>query len=390
MASALKSLWGKVGGGSDAKLHPDGFSKAPVDQLFPKTNPAVDGEECLRDCETCTIKYPRKWSVDEDENMYGHIKGWSTHMIVATGKADWVRDVADEKGSIMEAVDKGGVKPSNGKMMLSASDMPVPNEHTNPGAETSTTVLLLPSFTLVENVTPSSVPDLIETYVNRSPTNVTPLLHSDPPQQQRPSTSHSAKSGKSHKSHKSHRASAPSPSALAPRDCPHDYLILLCSHKTRDARCGQSAPLLRREFERHLRPLGLYRDLHDERPGGCGIYFINHVGGHKFAANVLIYRRAGSAGIVLPPVVEQEKAMNGGEQNGSAAVGEAEGNEENGEAKGPRKPPIREAAQCMWLARVRPEDCENIVKYTILQGKLLKPERQLRGGFDRGRQLVSW
>lgn len=90
MASALKSLWGKVGGGSDAKLHPDGFSKAPVDQLFPKTNPAVDGEECLRDCETCTIKYPRKWSVDEDENMYGHIKGWSTHMIVATGKADWV------------------------------------------------------------------------------------------------------------------------------------------------------------------------------------------------------------------------------------------------------------------------------------------------------------
>lgn len=274
-------------------------------------------------------------------------------------------------------------------MMLSASDMPVPNEHTNPGTETSTSVLLLPSFTLVENVTPSSVPDLIETYVNRSPTNVTPLLHSDPPQQ-RPSTSHSAKSGKSHKSHKSHRASAPSPSALTPRDCPHDYLILLCSHKTRDARCGQSAPLLRREFERHLRPLGLYRDLHDERPGGCGIYFINHVGGHKFAANVLIYRRAGSAGIVLPPVVEQEKAMNGGEQNGSAAVEEAEGNEENGEAKGPRKPPIREAAQCMWLARVRPEDCENIVKYTILQGKLLKPERQLRGGFDRGRQLVSW
>ena len=49
-----------------------------------------------------------------------------------------------------------------------------------------------------------------------------------------------------------------------------------------------------------------------------------------------------------------------------------------------------EAAQCIWLARVRPEDCENIVRYTILQGKVVKPKSQLRGGFDRGKQLVSW
>lgn len=384
MAAALKSLWGKVGGGSGDTQHADGFSKAACDQLFPKTNPAVDGEECLRDCETCTIKYPRKWSVDEDENMYGHIKGWSTHLIVATGKSDWVRDVADEKGSIMEAVDKCGVKPSNGKMMLSASDMPVPNEHAAPGTETSTTVLLLPTFTMFDNVTPSHVSHLIQTYVNVSPTNMTPLIHSDPPQ--RPP---SAKSHKSHHSSASSHAHPP-PTPLIPRECPHDYLILLCSHKTRDARCGQSAPLLRREFQRHLQPLGLYRDLHDERPGGCGIYFINHVGGHKFAANVLIYRRVGSAGVVSPPVIEQEKAMNG-EQNGGVAGHEGgEAVEENGGDKRPSKPPIREAAQCMWLARVRPEDCENIVKYTILQGKLVKPERQLRGGFDRGRQLVSW
>ena len=35
-------------------------------------------------------------------------------MLVATGKTDWVRDVADEKGSVMEAVERGGVEPSNG------------------------------------------------------------------------------------------------------------------------------------------------------------------------------------------------------------------------------------------------------------------------------------
>jgi hypothetical protein len=48
------------------------------------------------------------------------------------------------------------------------------------------------------------------------------------------------------------------------------------------------------------------------------------------------------------------------------------------------------AAQCIWIARVRPEDCENIVKYTVLQGKVSKPEYQLRGGFDRRTQLTSW
>jgi endonuclease V-like protein UPF0215 family len=49
-----------------------------------------------------------------------------------------------------------------------------------------------------------------------------------------------------------------------------------------------------------------------------------------------------------------------------------------------------EAAQCIWLARIRPEDCENVIRYTVLQGKVVKPDRQLRGGFDRCKQMVSW
>ena len=78
----------------------------------------------------------------------------------------------------------------------------------------------------------------------------------------------------------------------------------------------------------------------DERPGGVGIYFVSHVGGHKFSANVLIYRKK-----------EQ---------------------------------------QMIWLARVKPEHCEGIVKYTILEGKVVHPDSQLRGGFDRAKGLASW
>lgn len=80
--------------------------------------------------------------------------------------------------------------------------------------------------------------------------------------------------------------------------------------------------------------------MHDTRPGGVGIYFISHVGGHKYSANVLVYRK--------------------------------------------------EAGQGIWLARIRPEDCEGIVKFTVLQGKVVGGEKRLRGGFDRGKGVVSW
>jgi len=92
---------------SSTTISSSGFSKArSPEDLFPKTDPLVDGEECLRDCDSCTVRLPSKFKIDEEEALFGHIKGWSRHVICATGKTDWVRDVSDEKGSIMEAVGK--------------------------------------------------------------------------------------------------------------------------------------------------------------------------------------------------------------------------------------------------------------------------------------------
>jgi hypothetical protein len=70
-----------------------GFGRAASElELFAKTDPDVDGEDCLKDCEGCTVKLPSKWKIDDDLELYGHIKGWERHLIVATGKADWVSD----------------------------------------------------------------------------------------------------------------------------------------------------------------------------------------------------------------------------------------------------------------------------------------------------------
>lgn len=227
--------------------------------------------------------------------------------------------------------------------------MPVPDEyHMHETGKQPTNVLLLPSFTVVENVTPQLVPDLIKHHVNKSLTTTTPLGVKPEAQPQSPDEQQVP--------HPANTSITTNP--LRSHPCPHAAVILLCSQHTRDARCGQSAPLLRREFERHLRPLGLYRDLDDTRPGGVGIYFISHVGGHKYAANVIVYRRRD---------FEWYK-------RGDA---DAQADEEG-------------AAQGIWLARVRPEECENIIRYTVLQGKLVKPSSQLRGGFDRERGVTSW
>lgn len=258
------------------------------------------------------------------------------------------------------------------KMKLSASNMPTPNDTTDYSEPTS--VLLLPAFTLIRNVQPANVSQLITSIISVAPTNTSPMTPFALP------------------------ASVPSASPetipdLITSNCPHKAVILLCSQKTRDARCGQSAPLLRKEFERHLRPLGLARDLHDERPGGVGIYFIDHVGGHKYSANVMIYRRANAFGQdELLPVQENGEAngVKNGVKNGENGENGEKNGEKNGHETNGAATEEMGAAQCMWLARVKPEDCENIIRYTILKGKLVKPESQLRGGFDRCKGLMSW
>ncbi|KAK5052761.1 hypothetical protein LTR84_002627 [Exophiala bonariae] len=408
------------GGGLDGA-----FTKAKTEtDLFPATDPAVDGEECLRDCDGCTVHYPAKFKIDEDDTLYGHVKGWETHLIVGTGKTDWVRDVTDEKASVMQAVGRVGVDRKNGKIMLSASNMPNCAEGYDggrraEGEEEGSDCLLLPAWTLIEDVKPSQVDVLMKEVVEKSVTNSSPLggrkalplgngesnghaaveddAVAEPDltglrigganEPSTPSEGTQTPQDLSRPHEQQEESTTLAPSSISSitfktRPIPHSYLILMCSHKTRDARCGQSAPLLRKEFERILRPMGLYRDLHDDRPGGVGLYFINHVGGHKYSANVMIYRRESRARNHL----DASNGISNGALNGQPAI------TQNQTANPVAEDSTRdgEAVQLIWLARVRPEDCENIIRYTILQGKLVKPQRQLRGGFDRERGLLSW
>ena len=381
---ARKALTPLSGGTPASQQEP-----ASARSLFAATDAAVDGEACLHDCDSCHVAYPRGFKIDEADVLYGHVKGWSTHLLVATGKTDWVRDVEDEKGSVMQALGRCPQKPANGRLMLSASNIPVPDSHAHDDAEryaAPTTVLLLPAFRLVDNVTPAAVPTLVSRFIDASPTNASPLAPVTLPERIPLSLSPDPTTTSEN------NGPPPSASDLLSRPCPHAALILLCSQKTRDARCGQSAPLLRKELERHLRPLGLFRDLDDERPGGVGVYFISHVGGHKYSANMMVYRRPDAFGVDDVQRALHEQQSGGGDLKPVPQTKrvvevkpvDAEGGEEEEDSSDVG------AGQCIWLARVKPEDCENIIKYTVLQGKVVKPDTQLRGGFDRSKGLMSW
>ncbi|PWW74505.1 hypothetical protein C7212DRAFT_364969 [Tuber magnatum] len=367
---------------------------ATKDTLFPVVSKDVDGEDCDHDCDHCP-GYGRafdKIGVETKEELWGGIKGFANHVVVATGETDWVRDVGDIKGSVMRELNNNSEMLEQGRLMVSASNLQPPLEYhsaAEEGKPQPTTVIVLPSFTVVENVTPSETPELIRRFINTGPTTSTPL---DPPPLTpksplspatpptplaRPFPFPSRAGPESEKEPELVQVEAPSPTAkpsleatsapaveggdavtessplddsfttlsLAPSSAlkshpfPHAYLILICSHRRRDARCGISAPILHKEFEKHLRPLNLWRDITDTRDGGAKVLFINHVGGHKYSANVIIYRKEDGQGI--------------------------------------------------WLARVAPKHIEGIVKFTVLQGKVVHPD-MIRGGFNRRVGGISW
>ncbi|KAF9436859.1 hypothetical protein BGZ76_002744 [Entomortierella beljakovae] len=68
-------------------------------------------------------------------------------------------------------------------------------------------------------------------------------------------------------------------------------VIMICSHRKRDKRCGVTAPILKKEFTRILRSKDIYGDCE----GDVDIWLISHIGGHKFAGNVIVHKSEGMA-----------------------------------------------------------------------------------------------
>jgi hypothetical protein len=135
-----------------------------------------------------------------------------------------------------------------------------------------------------------------------------------------------------------------------------EILILICGHSSRDERCGKFGPILAAEFEEKLQrqnvailhdaPVHKAKEINtdvERYVPTARVGLISHIGGHKWAGNVIIY---------IPPSFSS---------NALAGKG-------------------------IWYGRVGPEHVEGIVAKTVLDGKVIK--ELFRGGIDKQREII--
>lgn len=130
-------------------------------------------------------------------------------------------------------------------------------------------------------------------------------------------------------------------------DIEHSPTVLICGHGGRDMRCGAMAPALEAEFQRVLQAQGFTSTDSDGKiiddPKHAHIGLISHIGGHKYAGNVIVY---------IPP----KMTIGGLEPHPLAGKG-------------------------IWYGRVEPKHVQGIVDETILGGRVVSDH--FRGGINR-------
>lgn len=136
-----------------------------------------------------------------------------------------------------------------------------------------------------------------------------------------------------------------------------EILVLICGHGGRDQRCGIYGPLLRTEFEKTLPRLGVdvltgpvdsVSESGGNKKPSSRIGLISHIGGHKFAGNVIIY---------IPPSLQTDEGL-----------------------------PHPLAGHGIWYGRVEPKNVEGIIHETIRKGNVI--EEHFRGGITPSREIL--
>lgn len=241
--------------------------------------------DCSMECESCSTKFPSSLSFDEGESdlLWGTGKPFGLHIVIPTNKSDWQHDALDVSGTLQEAVNSWsssakflGLGESTAiKINVSSlSSTALESDEKYMNFEVGD-MLLLPFFVWVRSVKVKDVGDVL----NRV---VPDLIASRDQGENRLSI-----------------GSYPEFPGVKFEVDPQRAYIFLCSHRTRDKRCGITAPIMRKEMEIHLRELGLYRDVGDDRTGGVRVAYVDHIRGHKYAANVLIFLRKSGKNIWL-------------------------------------------------------------------------------------------
>ncbi|KAF9903866.1 hypothetical protein EC991_003243 [Linnemannia zychae] len=119
--------------------------------------------------------------------------------------------------------------------------------------------------------------------------------------------------------------------------------IMICSHGKRDNRCSKTAPILKKQFLSILRQ----KDIYGDAEGDVEIWLVSHIGGHKFAGNVIVHRSE----------------------------------------------PEEKTSMAIWYGRVEPCHASAIVEATVERGEVIRElyRGSMLGSFDPSKaKKVAW
>ncbi|CAG8707825.1 13599_t:CDS:2 [Cetraspora pellucida] len=285
-------------------------------QTIPSCNETVsladlDDDPCISCADPCFdhSSYPSYLKIDYKSTLEGTVKPYIKHVLISTGKSDWNSHIEDDLGSLAANLNKvikfdSGKKSgyfnvdANGeiekpRIVITNSDRQ--NSDNDPSFSKGNDILLFPDNILVRNVSPKYASEFYKKFLSST---------LDEKDQYIPSFNFTVE------------------------PMPYKAVIVICSHKRRDKRCGITGPILKDEFNKVLKEKGL--DL-DSNSNGVAVFLSSH----KFAGNVIVYRDG----------------------------------------------------QGIWYGRVIPCHAKNIVETTVLDGKVIKDlyRGSMNGSFAPGK-----
>ncbi|RYP09957.1 hypothetical protein DL765_008271 [Monosporascus sp. GIB2] len=297
---------------------------------------------------------PEGLELDKEGNLNGLISNYAEQVLVCTGREDWTSRIEDDDSGdnlaadLKELIGRGGVysDPFHNVSVLNSS---FPSSISRRPEVQTTSAYLLPSFKYVPflpRVSFDSVQALVRGYL--LPEKLHPMhdglspIHRD----------------------RLLRKEAYQHLLYGVRDVT-DVLVLICGHGGRDMRCGIMGPVLQKEFEAKLSQAGfdvLQGPVIDESvsapalsgtiaesPQTARVAKISHIGGHKYAGNVIIY---------LPPTLKNQLG------NSHPLAGHG-----------------------IWYGRIEPKHVEGLIKETIVNGNVIRDH--FRGAIRQDREILS-
>ncbi|KIX09266.1 uncharacterized protein Z518_00345 [Rhinocladiella mackenziei CBS 650.93] len=315
---------------------------------------------------------PSGLDIDHTRTLNGTMSAHAKHLIISTGRSDWTSRIEDEKDTAGWGKFTADIKALLGRhgefhdpfnnILISLSSF-TPRDTRQPDvnvpAQPEVDAVLFPSFQHFRKLKVDAASDSLKKFIRYAllpnPENLNSMYNDLPESEKRAKTRDPA-AGKFIS-----RADVCAPT------------ILICSHGQRDSRCGILGPLLHKEFtqyiEEHyprlqpqthifanellsghdaeeprseLRSTSLSSSTNGEGALNINIGMISHIGGHKWAGNVILYippdftRPASTYSSVSPPV------------------------------------PHPLAGKGVWYGRVEPRHIQGIVEQTLLRGKVIQ------------------